>query len=66
MDMNNFSDEEVAILLFALEREFDWARHGENYEIRDEYFDACESLLSFFNEEYKKRNINPTIIGVER
>ena len=66
LDLDILTDEVVAVLLFALEREFDWARHGEDYEIRDEYFDACESLLKYFKDEYTKRNLNSNIIGDER
>ncbi|MHA2094595.1 MAG: hypothetical protein ACXAD7_24410 [Candidatus Kariarchaeaceae archaeon] len=66
MELDNLTDEEVAVMLFALEREWDWARHGEDYEMRDEYLDACEFLLDRFNKEYEKRNLNPSIIGTDR
>ena len=66
VDLDKLTDEETAVLLFAMEREFDWARHGESYEIRDEYFDACDNLLGVLGKEYKRRNLNLNIIGAER
>ena len=66
MDLEELSNEEVAVLLYALEREFDWARHGEDYDIAVEYFNACNNLLTVFKREYEQRNLNPNIIGVER
>ncbi|MHA2220059.1 MAG: hypothetical protein ACXACY_29560 [Candidatus Hodarchaeales archaeon] len=65
MDMEKLSDEEVAAILFAMEREFDWARHAEDYDTREEYLDACENLLSKFNAEYEKRELSPSIVGEE-
>ena len=63
IDLDKSTNEEVAALLFAMEEETSWASHCVDYEIRDEYFDACEHLLSVLNKEYTKRNINLTIVG---
>ena len=66
IDLEQFNDEEIAAMVFAMEREVDWARHGEDYNIREEYLDACYRLLDSFNGEFIKRDLNLNILGDER